>query len=69
MAFGYDSVKARSARYAHGVLESPYRLAFAACFLLAAPGLGLKAARNSSQGRVLITFFFSSHPRRAIVTP
>src|SRR5437016_1273230 len=49
--------------------ETRYRFALAECFLLAAPGLGRRAASNSSAGRVLMTFFFSSQPRRAIVTP
>src|SRR5260370_34852964 len=37
--------------------------------LFPAPGLARRAARNSPAGRVLITSFFSSQPRRAMVTP
>src|SRR6516162_1779920 len=46
-----------------------YRLSYllTACFF--SPGFGLSADRNSFSGRVLMTSFFSSHPRRAIVTP
>src|SRR5207244_6718587 len=49
--------------------ETRYRFALAECFLLAAPGLGRRAASNSSAGRVLMTVFFSSQPHRANVTP
>ena len=38
-------------------------------FVLAAPGLGRKAANSWSAGKVLITLAFSSQPRRAMVTP
>src|SRR5580693_5084127 len=46
-----------------------YLWLLAACFLREAPGLGRRAARNCSVGRVLMTSFFSSQPRRAMVTP
>src|SRR5450631_1149247 len=36
---------------------------------LAAPGLGRSAAKNSAVGRVLMMSFFSSQPRRAVITP
>src|SRR5690348_5465924 len=40
---------------------------FAALFFV--PGFARSATKNSFVGRVLITSFFSSHPRRAITTP
>src|SRR6266850_5588998 len=40
-----------------------------AALSLAAPGFVRSAARNSAVGRVLMTSFFSSQPRRAMVTP
>src|SRR5260221_8866920 len=41
---------------------------FLAAFFLS-PGFALNAPKNSFVGNVLITSFFSSHPRRAITTP
>ena len=51
------------------VRKACYRLTLAACLVGTLPGLGRSAARNSSHGRLLMTFFFSSQPRRAMVTP
>src|SRR6266567_2391711 len=47
----------------------PYRRCEATRPFRAALGFGRSAERNSAVGRVLMTSFFSSHPRRAMMTP